>query len=343
MCLRKTSPAARKSVFPLIQEIISAWCLTPLIKKNITDMSFTFPDGSSIFCGGLDDENKLKSIQGLTGIFLEECNDFKQADYVQANLRLRGCFEDYFQILLAFNPVSKRNWVYRYFYTQEQPDTTYHTSTYIDNKWIDDNYKKTLLALKEQDPSFYKIFCLGEWGETRQNIIYNKYNIINDLPCDIEGYGIDFGFDTTALVGISKIENDIYLHEIGYWHKKTNSDIIKLLNDLNIPKNKVIIADSAEPDRILEIKRAGFQIKKANKNKGSVLNGIDFVLRHNLHITEGSTTLLDEIGNYAWALDKNNISKDEPVKFKDHLMDALRYYIYTIYYKQKNKLRVFEL
>ena len=86
-----------------------------------------------------------------------------------------------------------------------------------------------------------------------------------------------------------------------------------------------IFADSAEPQRIEEIYRAGFDIHPARKI--SVRDGIDFVKRFKLYIDKESTNIIKEIKFYSYKVDKNGKVLDEPVKLNDHAMDAIRYAI----------------
>lgn len=37
-------------------------------------------------------------------------------------------------------------------------------TTYKDNAWLDDDYKRTLEGYKDSDPYYYQVYCLGQWG-----------------------------------------------------------------------------------------------------------------------------------------------------------------------------------
>ena len=107
LALRKTQPAVRKSVFTLFIHYINEWGLNELVRINKSAMTIQFLNGSEIICGGLDDPEKLKSIEGVTSVWLEEATEFSWEDFNQINLRLRGKTKSYKQIMLTFNPVSK--------------------------------------------------------------------------------------------------------------------------------------------------------------------------------------------------------------------------------------------
>ena len=99
-------------------------------------------------------------------------------------------------------------------------------------------------------------------------------------------------------------------------------------------RTDTIMADSAEPQRIQEICDAGFNCIGVSKvshepNKSWVSVGIDRVKRKRLHITKRSVNVLKEIRGYKWKQDKDENVLDEPLKFRDHALDAIRYYIGT--------------
>lgn len=151
LALRKTGPAARKSIFTLFKRYVTEWGLSARVNK--TDMAFEFSNGSEIYCGGLDDPEKIKSIEGITGIWLEEPNEFNQEDFEQADLRLRGITPDYKQIILSFNPISRMIWLFKRFFETADEDSSLHHSTYLNNCFLDDEYKGKLENLKKKTPT----------------------------------------------------------------------------------------------------------------------------------------------------------------------------------------------
>jgi len=137
-----------------------------------------------------------------------------------------------------------------------------------------------------------------------------------------------FGFNNaTALVKIGERDQEIYIDETLYESGLTNTDLITRMNDLIKNKNDEIIADCAEPQRIEEIDNAGYNVFPCIKGKGSVKIGIDRVKRKKLHITKRSVNIIKEIKGYKWKEDRHGHVLDEPVPFRDHSMDAIRYYL----------------
>jgi len=328
LALRKTQPAVRKSVFALFNHYINEWNLSRIAKINRTDMTIQFFNGSEIICGGLDDPEKLKSIEGVTSAWLEEATEFTEDDFKQVNLRLRGKTQSYKQIILTFNPVSKLSWLYKRFFEGRKENCTILRTTYKDNRFIDEEYIKVLEGLKNEDETYYQVYALGEWG-VLQNIIYTNYDLVDNFPDSFDEiiYGLDYGYNNpSALLEVGIKDKEIYLRELLYQTHLTNEDLIEKLKELIPDKNRYIYADSAEPARIEEMQRAGFNVHPADK---SVKDGIDFVKRQKLHILKSSVNLIKEISGYKYKEDKDGNVLDEPVKFRDHLMDAMRYAIYT--------------
>lgn len=326
---RKTRPSAKKSIFDLIKHYIYLWDLNNICTINKTELSFNFVNGASIHCAGLDDPEKIKSLAFITSAWLEEATEFTEDDFRQINLRLRGFFDGYKQIMLSFNPISKHNWVYKRFFKIKDERAYILKTTYKDNKFIDEEYKNELKKLIHEDKNYYNVYTLGLWGVLK-GLIYTNWKIDDDIPKNYEriSYGIDFGYNNpTALVKIIQKENECWIKELIYKKNLTNSDLISLCENIIIDDN-VIYADSAEPDRIEEFRRAGFNIRAVMKSKNSVKTGIDYIKRKKINITSDSLNVIKEINNYRWKEVKDNANKNEeeqPVKFLDHAMDAMRY------------------
>lgn len=330
LILRKTIPAVKKSIFPLMREYINRWDLEELVTINKTEMTFKFINGSQILMAGLDDPEKIKSIFGLTSIWLEEANEFTLDDFRQLDLRLRGRKDTYYQIMMSFNPISKLTWVYNEFFAREKKNATLHHSTYKDNRFLDEEYEERLEALVNEDRTYYKIYTLGEWGSL-EHIIYSNWGVVDKFPdvYDDTCYGLDWGYNhPSALIQVARVgERDIYVREVIYGKKLTNQDLIDKM-DVNVDRSIPIYCDSAMPGNIEELSRAGYNTKGANRKKHSVKEGLDFVKRMDLHITADSVNLLKEIQNYKYRETKDGVI-DEPVKFNDDGMDAMRYAIFS--------------
>ena len=121
-------------------------------------------------------------------------------------------------------------------------------------------------------------------------------------------------------------DNNIYERELLYDVELTNGDLIARLPELIPNKNSYIFADCAEPARIEELRREGWNVRESDK---SVVDGIDACKRCHIYIHPESSDDIKEIQGYKWKKDRNDITIDEPVKWMDHLQDARRYAHYT--------------
>lgn len=330
LILRKVAKTIRYSVWSLIVSLINQHGLQSLFKINKTEFRITCVNGNEIIFMGLDDVEKLKSIHGITIIWIEEASETAEDDLKQCNLRLRGKTKVKKQIILTFNPISHLHWIKKMFFDNIVKNCTIHKSTYKDNAHIDDEYKEQLENLKEVDNTFYQIYALGEWGVIG-NMIFKNF-VIDDFEYQEEDfddvyYGADFGFnDPSALVKVGFKDNEIYIYDEVYQTQLTNTDLIE--ESGNFFTNRLITADSAEPDRIMEFRRSGFNMRGAKKGKDSIKHGIDFLKRYRMHIhkTKCSNTA-NEIQIYKNKEDKDGNILDEPVGFNDHAIAAIRYAI----------------
>ena len=324
---RKTMPALKMTAMRLILNLLKDYNLFTPACLNKTEN--TYKMGRSMFqFFSLDDPEKIKSSE-FNYIWLEEATEFTYQDYAVLLTRLSAPIVNgkHNQIFLTLNPTDINSWIYKKLFTQK--DITVIKSTYKDNNFLQKSYINTLLSLKNYDENAYKIFALGEWGAS-EKIIYKNWSLVDDLPQNPNEifYGLDFGFNNpTALVQVTVYDGKFYAKEILYQSGLTNTALTeKLKTLLNGQESKTIYADAAEPNRIAEIAASGLNIKPAQKN---VLSGIMSVKSDNFFVTKSSTNLIKELQTYSWKSDINGNILEEPVKFNDHLLDALRYAIYT--------------
>ena len=116
------------------------------------------------------------------------------------------------------------------------------------------------------------------------------------------------------------------IDEVLYQKGLHNKQIADTLNTL--PK-ALVIADSAEPKSIDEIKMYGINIQPASKGQGSVLQGIQFVQQQRISVTKRSLNVIKEYRNYLWSTDKDGKTVNEPSHLFSHSMDAIRYALDT--------------
>lgn len=163
LVVRKVARTLRESAFAELRGVIADWGLGQLFTINRGDMHIRCANGNEFVFAGLDDVEKLKSIHGITSVWVEEATEITKEDLQQLNLRLRGETQHYKQIVLSLNPINILHWI-KGVVDEGGPDVTAVKSTYLDNLFIDDEYKRVIEALRETDPYLYQVYGLGEWG-----------------------------------------------------------------------------------------------------------------------------------------------------------------------------------
>jgi phage terminase large subunit len=325
LVVRKVARTLRHSVFALFRDIISEAGLEKCFTINKSDMLITCYNGNQIIFAGLDDVEKLKSIQGITGIWIEEASEIAETDFTQLDLRLRGETKNYKQIVLTFNPISSLSWIKRRFFDTKDERARILKTTYRDNPFIDEEYKQVIENLKDQDYVYYQVYALGEWG-VLGNLVLTNWTVadFDTKQFDSVNNGLDFGFtDPSAFLRIALKDDELYFFGEYYERGRTNNELIA---DLGGFIEEIIVADSAEPARIEEFRQAGFRnITGAAKGPDSVKAGIDWLRRHKIHIHSSCINTINEIQGWKYREDKDGNVFEEPVGINDHLMSAARY------------------
>lgn len=311
-------------------------------KINSSPMQITCKaNGNKIIFRGMNDEKqreKLKSITfqkgKLTDVWLEEATEFSQADLEIIDDRLRGELPEgqFYQIRLTFNPVNKNHWIKKVFFDIADPNVLTHSSTFENNRFIDDAYRARMERRKLVDPEGYRIYGLGEWGEVGGLILSNY--IVEDFDTSPERFDYivnaqDFGFNHANCIGeVGFKDGELFLCKELYVFEKDTAEIIELANAKGFKKHYTMWCDSAEPDRIKMWSVAGYKARPVKKEPNSVHAQIDFLKQHRIHIHPSCTNTIKEIQQWKWRKDeKTGEYLDEPVPFQDDAMAMLRYSI----------------
>lgn len=166
LVVRQTGDTNRRSTFPLLKQVISKWGLSEYFKVNESDMKIKcLLTNNEVAFAGLDDVEKIKSITfengELTDIWIEESTETSEETINQLKVRLRGGNTKK-QMVLSFNPVNIQHWIKRHFIDSKLATVCW--TTYKDNKFLSEDDKQALEALKDIDEYTYRVYCLGEWG-----------------------------------------------------------------------------------------------------------------------------------------------------------------------------------
>jgi len=290
---------------------------------NATDSIYTFETGSQIEFFSTDNGDKLRGAR-RDRLFINEANNVTFEAFEQLEIRTNDF------IFLDWNP-SNEFWLYsevcgceRINCIGTRTDVEHIVLTYKDNEALD----KSIVAALEQRKhrkGWWQVYGLGELGEV-EGLIYKGWNIIDEIPHEarLERYGLDFGYtnDPTSIIAIYYYNQGYIFDEITYQKGLSNKNIVDIIKDLD---TSVVIADSAEPKSIDEIKSYGITVLPAVKGAGSINQGIQLLQQQKISVTKRSVNLIKEYRNYLWATDRDGKVLNEPEGGLDHALDAVRY------------------
>jgi phage terminase large subunit len=341
---RFTMSAAHISVIPEFEEKIYLENHADHFAINKTDIQ-NKRTGSYIIFRGLKTSSgnqtaALKSIRGLTTWVLDEAEELmeeKTFDKIADSIRQKGMRN---RIILVLNPSNKTHWIYKRFFEDrgvrpdfngEKEGICYIFTTYMDNV---ENLSDEFLSRVEWDkihrPDRYMYQYLGYWRDALEGVIFSNWslgNFDNALPF---GFGLDFGFndpDAMVKVAIDGRTRKIYVDECIYHHGLSPGQLSDKISKVAHMRD-LIVADCAEARMVYELSKK-FNIKKAVKGSGSIIEGIKLIQDYELVVTETSVNLIKELNNYIWLDSKSNT----PIDDWCHLIDALRYYVLFMLWK----------
>ena len=347
LCVRKVDTSNKDSTYAELKSAIykiygDKAAMYWQIKSNPMEIISKVTGNKIIFRGMKDDgqREKVKSITfdigKLTWIWAEEATEMYEADIDILDDRLRGDLsfnpELYYQITFSFNPVSATHWIKAKYFDIDYEDIYTHHSTYLENRFIDEAYHRRMMMRKERDPDGYRIYGLGEWGESG-GLILTNYSVeefdISSSRFDYMVNAQDFGFNhANALGEVGFKDGNLYLCRELYKHEMDMSEIIELADKAEFNKKLTMYCDSAEPDRIRMWQKAGYRARAVKKEPNSVKAQIDHLKQLTIYIHPSCKNTIKEIQQWKWKKDeKSNVYTDEPVKVFDDAMAMLRYSI----------------
>ena len=281
---------------------------------NKTDYTYTFPSGSKIEFFSADQPGKVRGPRRQR-LFINEANNIPYESFDQLEIRTSD------EIWLDWNPTSEF-----WFYTQvkDKQGTEFMILTYKDNEGLDPRVVESIESRKA-NKNWWKVYGLGELGEL-EGKIYKDWEIIDEIPHEarLERYGLDFGYsnDPAVIVAIYYYNGGYIVDEVTYQTGMKNRQLADIIKNLD---PGIVVADSAEPKSIDELKEYGINIIGSIKGQGSVNRGINYVQDQKISMTKHSLNLIHEYRNYMWKTDKDGNIMNVPDKGFDHSLDAVRY------------------
>jgi len=292
---------------------------------NRSDFVYTFETGSKIEFFSVDQPDKVRGPR-RDRLFINEANNVPYETFDQLEIRTKEF------IYLDWNPTNEF-WFYsvvchcgQTHCVGDRTDVDHIILTYKDNEALDINIVNSLEQRKLRT-SWWKVYGEGHLGEV-DGKIYKGWATIDEIPHEAKlvRYCLDFGYsnDPSALLAIYEYNGGYILHELLFQKGLSNKQIADTINAQ--PERALVVADSAEPKSIDEIKGYGVNIVGATKGKDSVTNGIQVVQDMRISVTRASSNVLNEYRNYLWETDpRTSAILNIPEHTFSHSMDAARY------------------
>lgn len=265
-------------------------------------------------------------------LYVNECINIEYETYRQLAIRTRET------IFLDCNPCFEF-WLDEKVLVQDKEAILIH-STYRDNEYLTEAQVKEIES-NRGDANWWKVYGEGLTGSL-VGAIMQDWDIVPELPNNYKKrwLGMDFGYtnDPTAIVDIRLYNGELWIDEILYNKGYDNLMIADHLELIGIPRDTPIIADSAEPKSIAEIRAKGWRVEPAQKGKDSINTGISILNRYKKHITANSTSIINEYRNYRWEINDFGDPTNVPIDKFNHSIDAQRYVCLNKLLEKNNSL-----
>lgn len=353
LVIREVFDTIRDSCLDLLEEVANAMGVEEYLTFTTSPMQVRFKNGSRIIFKGMDKPAKLKSLNGVSIVWIEECSEVKYEGFKEILGRLRHPTLSN-HIILSTNPVSKSNWCYKHFFQDRKNNvlilddeelyrkrimivgnTYYHHSTVDDNFFVPASYVEQLDDLQVHDPDLYRVARKGRFG-INGTLVFPQFEVqphekvlelMKAVKSPLKKNGMDFGFVTSYNAALRMLidheKKILYIYREYYSRNKTDPEIAEDMEDW---KDIVIKADCAEPKAIKFYKQAGFRMKACKKFKGSRSMYTKKVKRFKKIIcSDACPNTIDELKELTFAVDKDGEIIEDEFNIDPHTLSAIWY------------------
>jgi phage terminase large subunit len=329
-------PAVKSGALKIFQDVMTDTNRWFEDRYNATERTYTFSNKTTIQFTSFDSVGKAKAAGKRDILFLNEGNHI---DYEIADALMIRSLETW----IDFNP-DEEFWAHTE--VLQEPNSEFLLLKFTDNEALPpETYEDLVIKLQKAyyDPNgdrlnpeniksaywanWCRVYIDGEVGQL-EGVVFSNWSKCNEIPKEAEliSYGLDWGFtnDPTAIIEVYRYDGAIYVNELLYQTRLTNSEIISRLKQFGVTSDQCIVADSAEPKSIQDVSNAGFYIDAAKKGPDSIKSSIDRLQQYKIFVTSSSINLIKELRQYKWAK-KDGKALNAPEDAFNHAIDALRY------------------
>jgi len=332
-CFREFQNSIAESSHQLLKDLIAQY---ELFDFKVTDKSiYNSVTGSDFIFKGLhhNDQN-IKSTEGIDIAWVEEAQAVSKEsiEILTPTVRKEGS-----QIIYTYNRLLEDDPVHVRLVIEGRPNTLVIKVNYDTAQkygFIPDAMLREIEDDRIYRPALYKHKWLGE-PVSLERQIYRDWRIFDSIPfgARLERRYVDFGYtnDPTACGEIWYYDGAWIANETLYTKGLSNKQIANHFLSLEKPQT-LIIADSAEPKSIDELRGYGLNVAPCEKGKDSVRNGIQLVQDQPIGVTSSSTNIIRERQRYFWLVDKNGkILNEEDPTCDNHHMSGIRYALSSLH------------
>lgn len=355
LVVREVFDTIRDSCFDLLMEVAAAMEVDDYVTFTTSPMQVRFKNGSQIIFKGMDKPAKLKSLNGVSIVWIEECSEVKYAGFKEILGRLRHpALSNH--IILSTNPVSKSNWCYKHFFRDKSNglevlddellyakrilvigNTYYHHSTVDDNYFVPQDYIDQLDDLEKHDPDLYRVARKGRFG-VNGKLVFPQFEVVpyaegikevRKIRHPMKANGMDFGFvesyNALLRLVVDTDEKILYIIWEYYSRDKDDTEIEEDISEFKATQ-ELIKADCAEPKTIRYFRKQGFRMRACRKFKGSRAAYTKKVKRFRKIIClDSCPNTIGELQELTFAEDKDGNLLEDEFNIDPHTLSAIWY------------------
>lgn len=341
--LSRTYDAFKRNILPQLTRMIGADVQYYAGKRELNLW------GKQIFIIGADDERAEAKIRGATflGSYVDEASILPETVF---RMLISRCAMEGARIFATTNPDSPYHWLYKDF-LQDNPDVKQWHFTLDDNPRLTNDEKEYLK--RQYRGLWFQRFIEGRWVQA-EGAIYDTFDptihCVDFTPPVAQYYilGVDYGTVNSCsfiLLGVHRgmypniwVANEYYYDSRVHQRQKTNyeyaEDLKRFIADKYV---KAIYIDPSAASFKQELSKQG--VSNLFDAENEVIDGIRYVnnLLNNgtFKIARHCKHLIEEMQSYVWNPKAALRGKEEPLKERDHAVDALRYALFSHFYMKE--------